>query len=292
MEEPGGAEPRDRERDGGRDGETDAEAGSPEIEATLAVVSESPAEVTARITALDRVGDHLLEWRGEEELRDVYLDTPDGGLRERGLALRLRRGDAGWTLTLKGEARPAPGGGVERSELEVPWSGDGWRRVFEELRRLEVAPPSGSDAHEPPAPGADPVEAVRAAGLQVVQERRTLRRTARVLPRGDGGREPVAHLVVDTVRYRPGAARTAIHREVEVEAAERAPDGLPGRIAARLRDRFGDELRPWEHGKLATGVALEDVDPPVGRDGDLLPDAYALLDEELGAPGRDRSSRG
>lgn len=275
MDEPGGA---GRRAGGGG-------AGRLEVEATLAVASESPSEVAARIEALGRVGGHPLEWRGREELRDVYLDTPGGELGQRGLALRLRRREAGWTLTLKGEARPAPGGGVERSELEVPWSGEGWRRVLDELRGLGVAPPSGVDpdgASDPAADPGDPVNAVRAAGLRVVQDRRTLRRTARVLPAGAGGGEPVAHLALDTVRYRPGSGRTVVHREVEVEATERAPEGLPGRIADRLRDRFGDELRPWEHGKLATGAALEAVDPPVDPDGDLLPEAYAVLEEELG----------
>lgn len=276
MDGPGAVEPEDGEADGG--------AAEPEVEATLAVTSESPGEVAERIEALDGVGGHPLEWRGWEELRDVYLDTPRGDLGEHGLALRLRRGEAGWTVTLKGEARPAPGGGVERSELEAAWSGDGWRLVLEELQRLGVAPSSVSDADDTSAPGTapvDPVQAVRSVGLVVVQDRRTLRRTARVLPTGAGGREPVAHLAVDTVRYRPRSGRTVVHREVEVEATGRAPEGLPGRIADRLRDRFGDDLRPWEHGKLATGTALETLHPPVGPNGDLLPAAYDVLDESL-----------
>jgi len=67
------------------------EAGEPEVEATLAVTAETPAEVAARIGGLSRIGGHRVEWFGSERLRDVYLDTAGGELRERRLALRLRR---------------------------------------------------------------------------------------------------------------------------------------------------------------------------------------------------------
>ena len=256
------------------------EAGEPEVEATLAVTAETPAEVAARIGGLSRIGEHRLEWLGTERLRDVYLDTAGGELRERELAFRLRRSGGSWTLTLKGEARPVAGGGVERSELEVPWSAAGLEEVLEALRSGGL-PLSGS----PPATrGRDPVESLRSAGFRVVQDRRTLRRSARVLPPDDGG-TPLATLVVDTVLFETASGRTVRHREVEVEATPAAARGLPGRIAALLRNRFGDALRPWEHGKLATGAALERIDPPVGPGGDLLPPAYDLLERELSRDG-------
>lgn len=258
------------------------EAGEPEIEASLAVSSETPAEVAARIGGLARIGEHRLAWIGTERLRDVYLDTDDGQLGERGLAMRLRRGAGGWTLTLKGEARPAPGGGVERSELEVAWSGDGMEEVLDELRDRGVSRPGSP----PPAAEGDPVEALRSAGFRVVQDRHTVRRSARVLPPGDGG-EPVATLVVDAVRFETASEGAVRHREVEIEAAPAGPPELPGRLAGLLRERFGDALRPWEHGKLATGAALERIRPPVGPGGDLLPAAYDLLEREMSGGARE-----
>lgn len=252
-----------------------------EVEATLAVSSQTPREVVEELRSLTRAGPFPLRWRGSAELRDVYFDSGASGLRERGLALRLRRGDAGWSLTLKGEARRAPAGALERTELERDWSEEGLVRVVEELERRGAGPkrrPRWS-------PGADPPEVLRSAGFRVVQDRRTVRRRAAVLPAGGGG-GPAGELALDTVRFRVPPGRTVRHREVEIEAAPGAPGGLPGRVAAELRSRFGGELRPWEHSKLATGTAVAAADPPVGAGGELLPADYDRLEERLGRPGR------
>lgn len=96
----------------------------------------------------------------------------------------------------------------------------------------------------------------------------------------------MATLALDAVRFRTRSGRPALHREIEVEASGRAPEGLPGRLASRLVERFGSELRTWRHGKLATGLAVGEVEPPRGGDGDLTGDAYDLLEERLAGGGR------
>lgn len=260
-------------------GPTEGEEG-PEIEATLAVSSETPARVAERIAGLDGLGPYRFEWAGAVELRDVYLDTPSGELRERDVALRVRRGESGWRITVKGPARPVEGGGVERSEFEVGWSRAGLRRVLGALRERGVEVP------EPPQPPRDvcadgPVAALRELGLEVVQDRRTLRRRARVRAASGAGGETLAWLALDTVRFRTASGRTVRHREVEVEATAAAPEGMPGDVAGLLGRRFGDALRPWEHGKLATGAAVEEIEPPAGPDGSLQPAAYELLERQF-----------
>lgn len=268
-------------------GPTDGERGAePEVEATLAVSAETPAEVAERLAELDGIGPYRFEWHGTDELRDVYLDTPSGELRALGLALRLRRTEDGWRITVKGAARPASGGAVERSELELEWSPAGFRRVLEELRRRGVELPDAPSQHSGSAP-ADPVEAIGDAGFVVVQDRRTRRRRARVAAEGAGGGETLAWLAVDTVHFRDASGRGVRHREVEVEATASAPEGLPGEVAGLLRRRLGDALRPWEHPKLATGAALAGIEPPVGPDGDLRPGAYDRLERELSGVGGD-----
>lgn len=252
----------------------------PEVEATLVVSSRAPADVAEEIAGLGRAGPYRLRWRGEAELRDVYVDTPEGALRDRGLALRLRREEGAWTLALKGDARRAPGGGVARTELAGDWSRDGVAPVAAELERRGVA---GADLRSA-AGETPPPTALRAAGFRVVQDRRTARRRARVLPAGDGD-EPVAELALDTVRFRAASGRRVVHREVEVEGSPGAPAGLPGRIAGELREAFADELRPWPHSKLATGAALAESDPPAGPGGDLRPEAYDELDRRLAGDG-------
>lgn len=277
MTEPTGTGPTD-----------EGQGAKPEVEATLAVTSETPAEVAERLAELDGVGPYRFEWHGADELRDLYLDTPSGELRALGLALRLRRTDDGWRITLKGPARPASGGAVKRSELELEWSPAGFRRVLEELRGSGVELPDAPSQHSGSSP-ADPVEALGDAGFVVIQDRRTRRRRARVPAEGAGGGGTLAWLVVDTVHFRDASGRAVRHREVEIEATASAPEGLPGDVAGQLRRRFGDSLRPWEHPKLATGAALAEIEPPVGPDGDLRPGAYDRLERELSGDGGDEN---
>lgn len=251
--------------------------GSVEVEATLVVASRAPDRVLGQLAALQSLGGHPLCWSDERELRDVYFDTPDRSLRGRRLALRLRGGANGWRITLKAEGRPTGNGSVERLEIERDWSEKGLERVLGELEARGVRP-----ARAPrPGSGLDPVGVLRSAGLEVIQDRRSRRRRARVLE-ADGGEETVARLVLDTVIFRTGSGRRVRHREVEVEAAPGAPRSLPGRLARELRSRFPDQLRAWPHPKLATGLAIGRIAPPSTASGDLLPAAYDRLAEELG----------
>ena len=259
------------------------EEGTPEVEATLAVSSETPAEVAERIAALDGLGPYRFHWLDVRELRDVYLDTPARELEERGLALRLRREDGGWWITLKGPARPAPGGAVERSELELEWSRAAFGRILGALRSRGVELPGASSATCGPDAG-DPRGVAAEAGFRVIQDRRTRRARARV-EAADGGEGPLAWIVVDTVRFRTASGQGVRHREVEIEATPAAWEGVPGEVAGLLRRRFGDALRPWEHPKLATGQAVAGTEPPAGPDGDLLPAAYDRLERELSGGG-------
>lgn len=249
-----------------------------EREATLAVVGEEPARTADRIAGLRSLDGLRLEPLEARELDDVYLDRPGGLLQQRGLALRLRRaGDGSPRLAVKGDARPLPGGGVDRLELEAPWG----REALEGARRaLEGA---GLPAEMLPRdPGGEPVEALRATGWRVLQARTTVRRPRR-LGAAAGG-EGSGELVVDEVRFRP-EGQLAVHREVEVECG--SDDRLPSRATRALRARFGEELRRWDHSKLATGRALEallaDGDPGlwVGPDGSLLARVYDRLEELL-----------
>ncbi|MDP2497397.1 MAG: CYTH domain-containing protein [Candidatus Palauibacterales bacterium] len=255
----------------------------PEVEATLAVTSETPAEVAERIAALDGLGPYRFRWLDVRELRDVYLDTAARELGDRALALRLRREGTGWRITLKGPGRPAAGGAVERSELELKWSPAALGRILAALRDHGVELPDAASAVSG-ADAGDPVDAVRAAGFRVLQDRRTRRARARVA-RADGRNGTLAWLVVDAVRYRTASGRAVRHREVEIEATPAAPEGVPGEVAGLLRRRFGDALRTWEHPKLATGQAVAGTEPPAGPDGDLLPAAYDRLERELSGGG-------
>lgn len=257
-----------------------------EVEATLAVVGSGAEAVADRIAGLEELAGCTVASGPPREIRDAYLDRGAEELRGAGLALRLRFVGADVpVLGVKDAGRRLAAGGVARREREAPWSEAAARLLSDELERAGLAAPD-------PAldPSRSPLEALRAAGFRVVQDRETLRRPAALVRDG----ETVAELVVDEVRYRV-AGGTVVHREVEVEAAASAedPGALVGRAAEALADRFGAALRPWDHPKLATGRALERLAEQGGREalvdrgGRPRPSTYDRLERALEADGED-----
>ena len=220
-----------------------------EVEATLAIVGPDAETVADRIRHLRRLAGCAVDPGPPRRLRDVYFDRL-GQLRGAGVALRLRFPDADDpVLGFKGVARRLEGGGIERRERERQWGEGAWPAIAGELERAGVTVPS-----PPPVEDGDPGRALRAAGYGVVQDRVTLRRSARLLRDGDA----VAELALDAVHFRVAGCEL-VHREVEVEAFDPGLEGreLVRRAAAVLLERFDSCLRRWDHSKLATGRALE-----------------------------------
>lgn len=250
-----------------------------EREACLAVVSREAGRAADRVAGLDELAGLRLEPLPERRLRDVYLDRPGGELRSAGLALRLRREDGGpATLALKGDERRLAAGGTDRLEVEGSWSEETLASVGEALSGAGLP----ADWLPATAGEGEPLDRLLARGWRPVQERTTRRRPRRL---ADGEGRTAGELAVDEVRFRAGD-RTAVHREVEVEAAvEGGPP--PGRAAEALLARCPDDLRPWDHPKLSTGRALErlleggDPDRWLGTEGDLRPEAYDRLEAIL-----------
>jgi triphosphatase len=256
------------------EGERGDGAGPREIESTLAVCSEEPEEIVRAVAALREIDGFELRPRENEDIRDTYFDTPDGQLDATGVVLRLRAVAGRTLLTIKGPPRAEVHGARSRLELEQEWPDPGWRLLHAELGRhldLPAAAPAVSD----------PVEALRTIGLVVVQERRTSRQPRDVVPRaGDGGR--VAELAVDSVVFRLAAGEVR-HHEVEIEVKAAGGEAALAAVTERLVVRFEPGLRPWPHGKLATGKAVEALgdelrsDDLLTADGMLRPAAYDAI---------------
>lgn len=102
----------------------------------------------------------------------------------------------------------------------------------------------------------DPLAAWRAIGVDVIQDRETLRHRRDV--RSVSG-DTIAELCLDTVTFRFGD-HAVTHREVEVEALD--PESPEHRraveaVTGALLDLHRANLRSWSPSKLETGAALE-----------------------------------
>lgn len=246
------------------------------MEAGLLVSSESPRAIVERIAALERLGPFGLGPPDAVRIRDRYLDTPALELAARRIALRVRTVDDEVLIALKEDSKPLPGGGVDRLELEGPASARNLAAIMDAIEERGVTPPG-------PLPGkvhGDPTPFLAEGGWVVVQERETLRRRRSVF--GPGTEERVAELAVDSVLFRADGRRVC-HHEVEIEAKDGARPDVVRELRDRLLGAFGGSLVPWDHAKLATGMAIQELgaagelDALVGPEGDLRPEAYDRL---------------
>jgi inorganic triphosphatase YgiF len=223
-----------------------------ETETALLICAEDPASLARRIARIVKVAGYQLLRRPPVRLRDLYFDTPDGALRKQQLAVRLRESDRVKLITLKGPAQRAIGGGLQRLEIEARWSRAALRRVVRELvDRSVIVQPRRLEAD------ARPLTVMNSLGFEIVQGRETNRTVRDVVLAGRKGPR-LAELAVDSVVYRFGDEEIRLHM-VEVEAKRQ--DGLPALavVTQDLRERFKPMLREWTFGKLATGMAVEQL---------------------------------
>ncbi len=220
-----------------------------ETEAALVIRSARAAEIAREIARLDGVGDFRLERQATQEIRDIYFDTPDRALEKQRLGLRIRQVNGKMLITLKGPSRK--NGAIRaRLEIEAAWSQNALKRVLAELdeRDIEIELPRGAYQR------ANPIRTLTRLGLQVIQDRRTIRQVRSVLPKNRWGGEPLAEMAIDTVTFRAGRQVVRLH-EIEIEAKEQRAGGL-ARLVQGLVEMYKPALQVWES-KLATGRAID-----------------------------------
>ena len=215
-----------------------------EVELKLTVVGDDPDGLLDAVATLERLGEYDLGRPRRHRLRDIYWDTPERGLREHGLTLRLRRMDDQALFTAKG-GTSARDGLFRRYELERPATLDNWQVV------RDVLAAGGVDLDGSAAPEGSPAEWLADCGLIVTQDRTTDRRAREVQ---DSGRV-VAELALDHTTY-GFRALTADYREIEVEQVGDAPIDLVA-LGAHLTAAFPGRLEPSTMGKYSRGLTLE-----------------------------------
>jgi inorganic triphosphatase YgiF len=225
-----------------------------ETETTLLVVGSRPSELFEELASRREVAGRRVLSRRRRCLDDLYLDTPEGELAGREIALRLRRvgGEPGRTLiTVKGPASVHPDGRMERRELESPWSAGALEEALEALEALGARLPRA----ETSAFRAEARDSLAPLGLEIVQERGNERCALLLGGEAREVAEATAELDLDMVTYRL-PARWVRHFEIEIEARGAAGPAALGALAGALLEGSPDELLLWPHSKTATGEAL------------------------------------
>ena len=249
-----------------------------EAEATLLIRAEDAEAVAGRIAAMTLIAGFALVPREQQDIFDVYLDTANGSLQSQTVALRVRRVNGNRLVTLKGPARAMEWGGVERLEIEMPWSEGALERISGALRERGVTLADGDMRFD----AVDALATLASAGLHPIQVRETAR-TVRDVVEGD---TVLAELAVDATVYHIGDRRVR-HHEVEVEAKAEGAGEAIGAVIDGLVTEFGAVLRPWAHGKLQTGKAIEMLQADgalegfLSEDNRLAPGAYDAIDALL-----------
>jgi CHAD domain-containing protein len=185
-----------------------------------------PANLRVTDGLMPLVGGGVRVVQREQDLENLYFDTPDGDLLRHRVTLRRRRGgsDSGWHVKLPS--------GKARTEIRIDDpSGDD---VPDRLARLVAGVTRGRE-------------------LRPIAQLNTHRLTHRLLDQGDGVLVEVAD---DTVRATSGD-RTVEWREVEIETGERGDEQLLARIGRQFR-RAGAEQSAYPS-KLARALSTDET---------------------------------
>jgi len=252
-----------------------------ESEITFIVCAEHPRQVLERIARLTALGGLRIERAGSLHIHDCYFDTAGRLLRRDRWALRIREIGSERLIALKGPETKTHWGGVKRTEFEAPWSQEALRVIVAELAGDQIALPgdlNGLDAILP----ADMLARLR---LEKIQDRQTFRQVREIMPESVERGISLAEVDLDAVIY-SFHDRKIRHYEIEIEARAEENQDLLTIVVEELTAAHGSLLRKWDHSKLATGLAVEEL-LAAGclvireKDGELMPEDYEEIDAFL-----------
>ena len=252
--------------------------GSSEVEAVLIIKGDVDA-VLKELAGLRSILNYRLEPGQSKIIHDRYFDTIDRRLRKRGANLRIRELDGSLFVSVKSHTRGTLRGATARREIEVPWSK---QNLLSHIKDLELE--ADLALPERQFSDADPLAAMDATGLQLVQDRETRREVRNV----SSVRKPglvLAELAIDRVTYHIGNHNISIF-EVEVEEKAKGSSSVISDMTKALLQAYQPSLQKWSHGKFVTGLAIqrlletEPADNLLGQDR-LKPEALGTIDRAL-----------
>lgn len=249
-----------------------------ESEITFVVCAEHPRQVLERIGGLTAIGGCRIERAGSLHIHDSYFDTAGRLLRRGHWALRIREIGSERLITLKGPETRTLWGGVKRTEFEAPWSHEARRVIVAGLAGDQIALHGDLNGLEMTLPA----DMLARLGLEKIQDRQTFRQVLEIMPESVEKGISLAEMDLDAVIY-SFHDRKIRHYEIEIEARAEENQDLLTIVVEELRAAYGSLLRKWDHGKLATGLAIEEL-LAAGclvireKDGELMPRDYEEID--------------
>jgi inorganic triphosphatase YgiF len=254
-----------------------------EAEVALILYSRRALQLAHKIAALTSLGDYRFVPEAAQCLRDVYLDTKWHSLGDCKMALRIREINGNCLLTLKGPSRAIAGASqIERLEIEYAWSKNALDKICKELQNRKI------QLKEPMQPfdnRMSPIDVMKSRGLEVFQERET-QRTIRNMQLQREPSSKIAELAIDRCIYHFGDHYIGFY-EVEIESKEENGPAALNFLVQELLSMFKPDLKKWGYGKLAMGIAIENLlkdasfTELIDDKGYLKPEAFDAIESYL-----------
>jgi inorganic triphosphatase YgiF len=250
------------------------------FESEIALIIKDNADSTRKeLAGVRHILNYDLKPKPPRIVHDTYYDTPENSLRQRKISLRTRRVRDNLLISTKSDIRRISGNIIRRRETELIWSYDSVRLL---ARTLKLKNPATSVARFQSVPASTTLTTM---GLNVIQERRTLREARDVTRKGKSSASTLAEVAIDRVTYTFPDIKVRLS-EVEVEAKSPRSLTTVQEIANMLISKYQPILQQWFHGKFVTGLAIgkllkiESLQSYLVR-GNLGPKAFELIDRTI-----------
>jgi len=251
-----------------------------ELEVKLTIIHSNPDLFADKISKLDKIGRYKLKLPELKQIHDTYFDTAEETFRRSRMAFRLRIENDQHFFTVKGKTKVQQWGGVERIEIESPWSIKAFQKTLMQLEQYGII----LQVKDELLKDDNPMESMDNIGFFIIQDRHT----SRLIRQIESGRNIVAELAIDKVDYQV-KDRQLIHYEIEIEAKNSKGSKEIQEIQRTLQSTYGDSLRLSVFSKLMLGMVLKelpynpkffDLQKPLSN---LTPTAYEWIEERLKA---------